>query len=90
MLATWKYRPRNTFIQRLDPRTRFIFLACIILALTIPDIWDLRIILPLFLVSLTLFLLARIEWKDVGRALIYIFILVFFIVGLNADRKSVV
>jgi energy-coupling factor transport system permease protein len=84
MLATWKYRPRNTFIQRLDPRTRFIFLACIILALTIPDIWDLRIILPLFLVSLTLFLLARIEWKDVGRALIYIFVLVFFIVGLNA------
>jgi energy-coupling factor transport system permease protein len=84
MLATWKYRPRNTFIQRLDPRTRFIFLACILLALTIPDIWDLRIILPLFLVSLTLFLLARIEWKDVRRALIYIFVLVFFIVGLNA------
>src|SRR5690606_23903353 len=23
MLVTWKYRPRNTFIQRLDPRTRF-------------------------------------------------------------------
>lgn len=84
MLATWKYRPRDTFIQRLDPRTRFIFLACIILALTIPDIWDFRIIIPLFFVSLTLFLLARIEWNDVRRALIYIFILVFFIVGLNA------
>ena len=84
MLATWKYRPRNTFIQRLDPRTHFIFLACIVLALTIPEIWDFRIILPLFLLSLTLFLLARIEWKDVRRALIYIFILVFFIVGLNA------
>jgi len=84
MLATWKYRPRDTFIQRLDPRTSFIFLACIVLALTIPEIWDFRIIIPLFLVSLTLFLLARIEWKDVRRALIYIFILVFFIVGLNA------
>jgi energy-coupling factor transport system permease protein len=84
MLATWKYRPRNTFIQRLDPRTHFIFLACIVLAFTIPEIWDFRIILPLFLLSLTLFLLARIEWKDVRRALIYIFILVFFIVGLNA------
>ena len=84
MLATWKYRPRNTFIQRLDPLTRFIFLACIILALTIPEIWDFRIIIPLFLISLTLFLLARIEWKDVRRALIYIFILVIFIVGLNA------
>jgi energy-coupling factor transport system permease protein len=84
MLAAWKYRPRNTFIQRLDPRTRLIFMALIVLALSIPDIWDFHLILPLLLVSLTLFLLARIEWKDVRRALIYIFILVFFIVGLNA------
>src|SRR5215216_2057645 len=83
MLVTWKYRPRNTFIQRLDPRTRFILMACIILALTIPEIWDFRIILPLFLFSLTLYFLAGIEWKDVRRAWIYVFILVFFIVGLN-------
>ena len=84
MLVTWKYRPRDTFIQRLDPRTRFIFMACIIGALTIPEIWDFRIIFPLFLLSLTLYLMARIEWKDVRRAWIYIIILVFFIVGLNA------
>src|SRR3972149_2683158 len=83
MLVTWKYRPRNTFVQRLDPRTRLIFMLCIIFALTIPEIWDYRIILPLFFVSLTLYLLARIEWRDVRRAWIYISILVFFIVGLN-------
>ena len=83
MLVTWKYRPRDTFIQRLDPRTRFIFLFSIILALTIPEIWDYRIILPLFLISLTLYLLARIEWKDIRRAWLYIVILVVFIVGLN-------
>lgn len=84
MLVTWKYRPRDTFIQRLDPRTRFIFLACIVAAFTIPEIWDYRIIFPLFLLSLTLYLMARIEWKDVRRAWIYIIILVVFIVGLNA------
>jgi len=83
MLVTWKYRARNTFIQSLDPRTRLIFMLCIILALTIPEIWDYRIIFSLFLLSLTLFLMARIEWKDVRRAFLYIFILVFFIVGLN-------
>ncbi|MBI5839363.1 MAG: energy-coupling factor transporter transmembrane protein EcfT [Chloroflexi bacterium] len=83
MLVTWKYRPRNTFVQRLDPRTRLIFMVCIIFALTIPEIWDYRIVLPLFFVSLTLYLLARIEWKDVRRAWLYISILVFFIVGLN-------
>lgn len=83
MLVTWKYRPRDTFIQRLDPRTRFIYMLCIIFALTLPDIWDYRIILPLFLISLTLYLLARIEWKDVKRAWLFIGIFVFFIVGLN-------
>ncbi|MBL8091281.1 MAG: energy-coupling factor transporter transmembrane protein EcfT [Anaerolineales bacterium] len=83
MLVTWKYRPRNTFIQRLDPRTRLIFMFSIILALTVPEIWDFRIILPLFFLSLTLYLMARIEWKDVRRVWIFIFILVIFIVGLN-------
>ena len=83
MLVAWKYRPRNTFIQSLDPRTRFILMVLITFALTIPDIWDYRIIFPLFIISLTLYLMARIEWKDVRRALTYIFILVVFIVGLN-------
>jgi energy-coupling factor transporter transmembrane protein EcfT len=83
MLVTWKYRPRNTFIQRLDPRTRLIFFVCVILALTIPDIWDIRIILPLLAVSLTLYFLARIEWKDVRRVWLTMSILVLFIVGLN-------
>jgi energy-coupling factor transport system permease protein len=83
MLVTWKYRSRNTFIQRLDPRTRFIFMFCVIFALTIPEIWDYRFILPMFLLSLTLYLMARIEWKDVRRTWLYIFVLVFFIVGLN-------
>ena len=83
MLVTWKYRPRNTFIQSLDPRTRLVFMLCIIFGLTIPEIWDFRILLPLFAVSLTLYLMAQIEWKDVKRAWIYIGILVFFIVGLN-------
>lgn len=84
MLVTWKYRPRNTFTQRLDPRTRFIFMFSIIFGLTIPEIWDFRIILPLFLVSLTLYLLARIEWKDVRRVWIFIFIFLTLIIGLNA------
>lgn len=83
MLATWKYRPRDTFIQRLDPRTRFIFMFSVIFGLTIPEIWDYRIIVPLFALSLTLYFMARIEWKDIKRAWIFILVLVVFIVGLN-------
>src|SRR6185436_12310042 len=59
MLATWKYRPRNTFIQSLDPRTRLIFMLCVIFALTIPEIWDYRIVFPLFIVGLNGFVFGR-------------------------------
>lgn len=55
----------------------------VIFGLTIPEIWDYRIILSLFALSLTLYFLARIEWRDIRRAWIFILVLVIFIVGLN-------
>lgn len=83
MLVSWKYRPRNTIIQRLDPRARLIFLGCVIMAISVPGIWDIRILFPLFLTTVILYLMARIEWQDVRRTWLFIFILVFGIVGLN-------
>lgn len=83
MLVAWKYRPRDTFIQRLDPRARLTFLACIILAVSGAQVWDFRFLLPLFILSLVLYLLARIEWRDVWRAWAFILFLVIFIVGIN-------
>lgn len=82
MLVTWKYRPRDTFIQSLDPRARLIFLACIILAITLVQVWDIRLLLPVFGLVLILYLMARIEWRDVWRVWVFIVIFVTFIVGL--------
>lgn len=84
MLVAWKYRPRNTIIQRLDPRSRLIFLACLFAAFSIAQIWDIRLLLPLFALSLVLYFLARIEWRDIKRVWIFILVLVVFIVGINA------
>ncbi|MCI0519048.1 MAG: energy-coupling factor transporter transmembrane protein EcfT [Chloroflexi bacterium] len=83
MLAAWKYRPRDTLIQRLDPRSRLVFLACLILAVTGASVWDMRLLLPLFILSMALYFLARIEWRDVRRAWAFMLFLVIFIVGLN-------
>jgi len=84
VLVTWKYRPRDTFIQRLDPRTRLIFMFSVILAITIGQIWDIRFILPITALVFALYFSARIEWRDVRRAWVFIIILVVFIIGLNA------
>lgn len=84
MFVTWKYRPRDTFIQRLDPRARLVFLGFMIFAITLGQIWDIRLLLPLFILAWVLYFLARIEWRDIRRAWIFISILLFFIIGLNA------
>lgn len=83
MLVSWKYRPRNTFIQRLDPRARLVFLFFILFGVTIPAIWDIRLLLPVFAVTIILYLMARIEFQDIKRAWIFIIFLVVFIVGIN-------
>lgn len=83
MLVSWKYRPRNTFIQRLDPRARLIFLFFVLFGVTIPSIWDIRLLLPVFAITLILYFMAGIEFQDIKRAWIFIIFLVVFIVGIN-------
>lgn len=83
MLVSWKYRPRNTFIQRLDPRARLVFLFFILFGVTVPSIWDIRLLLPVFAITLILYFLAQIEFQDIKRAWIFIIFLVVFIVGIN-------
>jgi len=84
MLVAWKYRQRDTLIQRLDPRARLIFLGCMFAAFAIAQIWDIRLLLPIFLLTVALFLMARIEWMDIRRAIIYFSIFIVVIIGVNA------
>jgi energy-coupling factor transport system permease protein len=83
VLVTWKYRPRDTFIQSLDPRARLIFIACIILSITLVPIWNVQLLLPVFLLVLVLYLMARIEWRDVRRIWLIILIFITIIISLS-------
>lgn len=65
MLVTWRYRERNTIIQRLDPRSQIIFMLCAFFSLI--QFWDLRFILFFFVLATTQLLLARLSWKETRR-----------------------
>ncbi len=81
MLVTWKYRPRDTIVQRLDPRARILFVGFLSIALT--QLWDLRLIWPIFGFLATFYALARIPWSDIWRAwrLLLIFITLILLVN---------
>jgi energy-coupling factor transport system permease protein len=86
VLVTWKYQPRNTLIQRLDPRARLIFYGCFLLSVFM--FWDLRILLIFVLLALVAVLSARLSWRDTQRTWILIgaFITIYGLLTLVTGR----
>lgn len=74
MLVAWRYRDRGTFLYRLDPRARLLFILGVMLA-TYP-IWDLRIVLVFLALALGQYVLARIPFRYTRRF--------WFVIGLFA------
>src|SRR5262245_25144175 len=81
MLATWSYKERATFIQRLDPRTRII--AMFVLSLATVMVWDLRLALIPFGLTLLALYFARLRWHEVRRFVLVISIFIVFLTLLT-------
>ncbi|HEC36214.1 MAG TPA: energy-coupling factor transporter transmembrane protein EcfT, partial [Anaerolineae bacterium] len=60
MLIAWRYRERDTIIQRLDPRARLIFMLAMLFSII--QFWDLRIMLLFLGVGVLQYTLARLTW----------------------------
>jgi energy-coupling factor transport system permease protein len=81
MLIAWRYRERDTIIQRLDPRARIIFMLAMLFSII--QFWDLRIVLAFLGIALLQFGLARLTWQETRRAWILISILIFVMTTLT-------
>ncbi len=70
MLIAWRYRERNSFIQRFDPRAWFVFYA-LFLSCTLL-FWDLRYLTPFLVIALFVVFTSRIRWKEMYKAWLFI------------------
>lgn len=86
MLVTWRYRKRKSLIQWFDPRAWIIFYGCF-LATTL-FFWDVRFLLPLFVISLVVLFTSGIRWHELRRAFLFIggFVIVFAILTFLTGR----
>ena len=75
MLVTWKYRERDTIIQRLDPRARIIFMLCAFFSII--QFWDLRYLLGFLVLALAQMALARLGWRETRRFWLFIIVISF-------------
>ena len=69
MLIGWKYRERNTVVQRRDPRARIVFIACVLGAIV--QVWEPRWAAVLFLIAAVHYLAARLTWQETSRFWIF-------------------
>ncbi|MGC9396022.1 MAG: energy-coupling factor transporter transmembrane component T family protein [Anaerolineae bacterium] len=81
MLIAWRYRERDTIIQRLDPRARIIFMVTMLFSVI--QFWDLRILLVFLGIALLQFFLAKLTWRETRRAWILISIIILIMTTLT-------
>lgn len=89
MLIAWRYRERNSFIQRFDPRAWFIFYAAFITSSLF--FWDLRFLAFFLAIALFVVLTSRVPWKEMYRAWLFIggFIVFFSFLTFLTGRGGV-
>jgi len=81
MLIAWRYRERDTIIQRLDPRARIIFMLAMLFSII--QFWDLRVMLLFLGVAVLQYTLARLTWRETRRVWILISIIIAFMTILT-------
>ena len=71
MFTFGRYKPRDTFVQRFDPRSRIIFALSFMLSVFM--FWDVRILGLFTLLAITSTALAQISWRDTRRLWLTLF-----------------
>ncbi len=81
MLVTWAYHFRDSIMEKIDPRARWIF--SILFLFTVTMFWDMRFLLFFFAIAWMWFSLARVNLWETRRVWLFIAILLFVMVLVN-------
>ncbi len=87
MLVAWRYRKRDkSFIQWFNPRAWIIFYLCFLFSTL--AFWDVRYLLPFFIISLIVLFTSQIQWHEIRRAFLFIigFVFVFAVLTFLTGR----
>jgi energy-coupling factor transport system permease protein len=86
MLVTWRYRQRNSLIQKFDPRAWLIFYACFLVSTLF--FWDVRFLAPFLLIALVSLFTSGLTWKEFRRPLLFIggFVTIFAVLTFLTGR----
>jgi energy-coupling factor transport system permease protein len=81
MLTTWRYRPRNSLMERFDPRARWIFSFAFLFSATM--FWDARFLTFFFVLAFVWYFSARTRWQETKRGWTLVLFLLSMMIVVN-------
>lgn len=81
MLVTWSYRFRDSLMDRIDPRARWIFSLAFLFSVTM--FWDARFLLFFFILAVFWYRAGRTKWEETRRGWMLVSILLFVMIVIN-------
>jgi energy-coupling factor transport system permease protein len=81
MIVSWNYRYRDSLMDHIDPRARFIFSFALLFAAT--STWNPLLLAILFSIALLWYLSARLSFEDTKYGWLMISIMLFTMIVVN-------
>ena len=81
MLISWNFRHRNSPMDNIDPRARFIFSFAVLIAAT--TTWNPNILFAVFLIAIIWYSLGQLKWKETKQGWLMISIMLFTMIIVN-------
>jgi energy-coupling factor transport system permease protein len=81
MLISWRYKFRNSIMDRIDPRSRWIFSFAFLISATM--VWSANFLFPLFIIALIWYAFGRTRWKETRRGWFLVSIMLFSMIVIN-------
>lgn len=81
MLISWRYKFRNSIMDHIDPRSRWIFSFAFLISATM--VWSANFLFPLFIIALIWYAFGRTRWKETRRGWFLVSIMLFSMIVIN-------
>jgi len=81
MLISWRYKYRNSIMDKIDPRSRWIFSFAFLLSVTM--FWNASFLAFFFILAIIWYLFGRVSWREARKGWLLVSIMLFSMIVIN-------
>ena len=81
MLVSWHYKFRNSIMDKIDPRARWIFSFAFLLSATM--FWNALFLFPFFIIAVIWYSFGQTPWKETRRGWFLVSLMLFSMIVIN-------